>query len=77
MTAVSPITSIMVGNRCFGFIMRRGVAGHEAFDECRSLGLYPDQGAAIAAVAAAASTPTQEEHPPCELEISTNGVRRR
>jgi hypothetical protein len=54
----SPITPVMAGSRCIGFTMRRGPAGHhEAFDECRSLGLYPDQEAAIAAIAAAASTP--------------------
>jgi hypothetical protein len=74
---VAPITSIMVGQRCIGFAMRRGAAGVEGFDEYSSLGLYDDQAEAIAAVAAAASRPTQEEHPPCELEISTDGVQRR
>jgi hypothetical protein len=51
MTAASPITPVMAGSRCIGFTMRRGVAGVEAFDEQRSLGLFPDPGAAIAAVA--------------------------
>jgi hypothetical protein len=54
---VSAITSIMAGNRCIGFTMHRGVAGYEAFTEHSSLGLFADQGAAIAAIAAAASTP--------------------
>jgi hypothetical protein len=75
MTAVSPITSIMAGSRCVGFTIRRGAAGGEAFDEARSLGMFADRAKAIAAVAAAASTPTEEERP-CELE-STDGVRRR
>ena len=61
MTAASPITSIMAGNRCVGFVMRRGAAGHEAFDECRSLGMYASQPEAIAAVAAAVSRPGQGE----------------
>jgi hypothetical protein len=49
---VTPITSIMVGSRCIGFVFRRGAAGVEAFDEQRSLGMFADQGEAIAAVAA-------------------------
>jgi hypothetical protein len=53
----SPITAIMIGQRCVGFLMRRGTAGHEAFDESRSPGMFADQAEAIAAVAAAASTP--------------------
>ena len=75
MTAVSPITPIMAGSRCIGFAMRRGVAGYEAFTEHSSLGLFADQDKAIAAVAAAVSTQTQEEHP-C-VETSTDGVQRR
>jgi hypothetical protein len=51
----------MAGNRCVGFVMRRGAAGHEAFDECRSLGMYASQPEAIAAVAAAVSRPGQGE----------------
>jgi hypothetical protein len=51
----SPIRSAMVTvidrNRCIGFLLARGPAGVEAFgrDE-HSLGLFPDERAAIAAV---------------------------
>jgi hypothetical protein len=72
----SPITSIFAGSRCVGFTFAKGPARFEAFDEYRGLELQADQPGAIAAVAVAASTPTQEEHP-CVLETSTDGVQRR
>jgi hypothetical protein len=51
MTAASPIVSIMIDRKCIGFLMHRGVAGVEAFNEHASLGLFPDRDKAIAAVA--------------------------
>jgi hypothetical protein len=50
-TSTSPITSIMAGSRCVGFLFRRRGAV-EAFDEHRSLGLFSSQAAAVAAVVA-------------------------
>jgi hypothetical protein len=51
-SSTSPITSILVGKQCVGFVFARGAAGSEAFDERQSLGLFEDQDAAIAAIAA-------------------------
>ena len=59
-SSTPPITSTMTGNRCVGFVFRRGVAGVEAFDEQRSLGLYADQAQAVAAVAAQVSQQVPE-----------------
>jgi hypothetical protein len=54
MTKPVPTTGLLAvyaGQQCIGFLMRRGKAGVEAFDvEDRSLGLFPDQRAAIAAI---------------------------
>jgi hypothetical protein len=47
----SPLTSVFAGRRCVGFLFRRGAAV-EAFDEFTSLGLFEDQDAALAAIAA-------------------------
>jgi hypothetical protein len=62
MTKPQPSTgwlSVYDGRRYFGAIIARSKTGHEAFDaEGTSLGLYPNQKAAAAAVSrAAANTP--------------------
>jgi hypothetical protein len=46
-----PITSVYAGQVCLGFILARGPAGFEGFtaDE-RSLGLFPTQREAAAAI---------------------------
>jgi hypothetical protein len=46
----SSITPIMAGEVCVGFIFARGRAGFEALDDSKSLGLFPDKSAAIAAL---------------------------
>jgi len=61
MTA-GPVTSIMAGSRCVGFLFRRGV-GVEAFEEQRSLGLFNNQAEAIAAVAASRKTHPVTQEP--------------
>jgi hypothetical protein len=46
--------SVYVGAQCIGFLLSRGRQGVEAFDaETRSLGLFPDQKRAAAAVSRA------------------------
>jgi hypothetical protein len=50
--SASPLTSIFAGQVCVGFTFGRGVAGVEAFNEFGSLGLFENQDAAIAAIAA-------------------------
>jgi hypothetical protein len=43
--------SVYAGRQCVGFILARGKAGFEAFDaEQNSLGIYPTQREAAAAV---------------------------
>ena len=46
----SPITPIVAGKQCIGFVFPRGRVGFEAFDEEKSLGLYQTRESAIAAV---------------------------
>jgi hypothetical protein len=59
MTKPLPATgllSIYSGQQCLGFALARGRQGVEAFDvEGVSLGCFPDQKAAMAAVSAAAN----------------------
>jgi hypothetical protein len=58
--------SVYDGRTYLGAIIPRGKTGHEAFDvEGVSLGLHPDQKAAMAAVAEAAEAEAgnQEEEP--------------
>jgi hypothetical protein len=50
MTERSPITPVMAGRVCVGFVFARGREGFEAFDDDKSLGLFPDKSAAIAAL---------------------------
>jgi hypothetical protein len=50
MTESSPITPIMAGKVCLGFVFARGRAGFEAFDDNESLGLFPEKTAAISAL---------------------------
>lgn len=50
-----PLTSIYDGQRCIGFLLRRGKSGVEAYDaDCISLGLFPTEGEAANAVSGAA-----------------------
>jgi hypothetical protein len=43
------LLSLYSGQKCVGFLLRRGKAGVEAFDrDSRSLGVFPDQQAAAA-----------------------------
>jgi hypothetical protein len=49
----SPITPVMAGNVCIGFVFARGRDGFEAYNDDQSLGLFPDKPAAIAALAQA------------------------
>jgi hypothetical protein len=47
----SPLISVYDGRECVGFILPRGKPGFEAFDRNeRSVGLFPTQRAAAAAV---------------------------
>jgi hypothetical protein len=47
----APVTSVFAGQVCIGFILNRGEAGFEAFDaDERSLGLFPTQREAAAAI---------------------------
>jgi len=55
MTAPSPVTPVMAGKQCIGFVMKRA-DGFLAYDESKSLGLYPDKSAAIAALIEARRT---------------------
>ena len=49
----SPLLSVYDGQRCVGFVFARGKEGFEAFDaHTKSLGLFPSQGAAAAAISA-------------------------
>jgi hypothetical protein len=50
MTERSPITPVMAGTTCIGFVFARGRAGFEAYNDDKSLGLFPDKSAAIAAL---------------------------
>jgi hypothetical protein len=47
----TPLATIMRGDRCVGFLLRRGPKGIEAYagDE-RSLGIFTDEHDAVAAV---------------------------
>jgi hypothetical protein len=57
---VTAMLSVYDGQRSIGFVLARSKSGHEAFDvEGTSLGLYPKQKAAMAAVSAAATTPAE------------------
>jgi hypothetical protein len=47
----TPLTSVMHGNRCIGFILHRGRQGVEIFTrETRSLGIFPTELEAISAL---------------------------
>jgi hypothetical protein len=47
----SPMVSVYSGRTCLGFVFCRGRAGFEAFDaEQRSLGIFPPQREAAAAI---------------------------
>jgi hypothetical protein len=47
----APMVSVYDGRQCVGFILARGKSGFEAFDcDERSVGLYPTQCAAAAAL---------------------------
>jgi hypothetical protein len=47
----APNTSVYAGQVCLGFILNRGTAGFEAFNaDERSLGLFPTQHEAAAAI---------------------------
>jgi hypothetical protein len=47
----SPLLAVYDGQRCIGHIISRGKCGHEAFDvDDRSLGMFPDQASAVAAI---------------------------
>lgn len=51
----SPMVSILHGHQCVGFTISRGCKGIEAFDvEARSLGIFADELAAIAAISQSA-----------------------
>jgi hypothetical protein len=55
--SAAPMLSIYDGQRCIGFILKRGKAGVEAFDaNCTSLGVFATEPAAADAVTAALST---------------------
>ena len=51
-TLMSPMISVFAGQVCVGFTLGRGAAGVEAFNEFGSLGLFENQDAAVAAIAA-------------------------
>jgi hypothetical protein len=46
----SPVTPIMRGNECIGFVFGRGLSGYEAFDTDKSIGMFPSKTEAVAAV---------------------------
>jgi hypothetical protein len=49
----APLVSVYSGSTCIGFVLGRGVSGFEAFDaDQRSLGTYPSEREAVAAVLA-------------------------
>jgi hypothetical protein len=49
----SPMLSVYDGRTCVGFLLPRGKGGVEASDaHTKSLGLFPSQGAAVAAISA-------------------------
>jgi hypothetical protein len=49
--SVTPMTSVYAGQRCIGFIFKRGPQGFEAFDaEEHSLGIFSTQREAAHAV---------------------------
>jgi hypothetical protein len=49
--ASSPLAYVYDGRECLGFVLSRGRAGFEAFDnEQRSLGIYSTQREAAAAI---------------------------
>jgi hypothetical protein len=50
-SATTPMVSVYDGRACLGFVLSRGRAGFEAFDnEQRSLGIYSTQREAAAAI---------------------------
>jgi hypothetical protein len=50
-TAAAPLSYVYDGRTCLGFVLSRGRAGFEAFDrEQNSLGMFPTQRAAAAAI---------------------------
>lgn len=50
-SAVTPLISVLINDRCIGYLIRRGRDGFEAFDsDDRSLGMFADEREAIAAV---------------------------
>jgi hypothetical protein len=50
-TSTAPMSYIYDGRACLGFVLSRGRAGFEAFDrEQNSLGMFPTQRAAAAAI---------------------------
>jgi hypothetical protein len=54
----APMLSVYSGRDCVGFILARGKLGFECFDaEQHSLGIFPTQRAAVAAL------PEDEEQP--------------
>jgi hypothetical protein len=54
-SCATPLLSIFAGDQtCVGFVFARGASGWEGFHQERSLGMFPSQASAIAAVAEAA-----------------------
>jgi hypothetical protein len=52
----SPMTSVYAGQRCIGFVLRRGHTGYEAYDaDLESLGKFSTQREAADAVSARGS----------------------
>ena len=51
MISATPLTSIMHGNRCIGFLLHRGQQGIEVFTrETQSIGCFPTEQEAIGAL---------------------------
>jgi hypothetical protein len=48
---ITPLTSVLINNRCVGYLISRGRDGLEAFDaDDRSLGKFEQERDAVAAV---------------------------
>jgi len=56
----TPLISVMHGDRCLGFLLRRGQQGIEVFTrETRSLGCFPTEREAISALLNSKGAPGQ------------------
>ena len=77
MTTPPMVYVYSAGHGCLGFVMTRGVAGFEAFDrEQQSLGIFPTQQEAAAAIICEKKSPATKDRAVIGLEDETS-IRRR